>query len=1028
MDEPGETRTTEPEAAQADADVVVVGSGFGGAVAACRLAQAGFAVVLLERGRRYESGDFPPLPGSGDLLPDSRRWLWGPEHGLWDVEDLGEIVSMTAAGYGGGSLIYANVHLRPPRQVFDERWPRAYQQRRGLDDYFDLVASMLEVAPLDENQLPKVSAFEGAAKREKRTTFHPPLAIRRKTGPNQHGVLQRACIDCGACCTGCPVRAKNTLDLNYLALAERHGTRALTQCEVVGLEQRADKAWVVRYVDHLAATTKVLIGSNVFLCAGATHSTRLLFRWEHERHKGRQEESRRESDSLIGVGFSPGGDALGMVYDTKERVEPSRGPTITTSVVQWQDAAKGRFFLLQDGGYAEQLARLSGLLRAPAWVGRNRLTRSSAPIVSADPRQVASAAVDTEVPSMIDQLLDALSSRLIDESLGSHRQDFASFIKELQGPLLLSAVVERTIELAVLERYRRGLLTAWISKDSRLMKWLVKVDKCALNMLYGGVSALTDHASLALLTAGGLSRHEIVKRVLGYEDIGAQHRLMLLAMGRDAAPGLLEYDPTQDKLLADLDLFYLVPGYSEQERLMADIAGSLGGELRTNPAWTFLGKPITVHNQGGCPMADSADQGVTDPDGKVYGVEGLYVMDGGVLCASVGVNPSATIAAVAERNVLTFINSQKRYREAPWPGAHADAGAREYLRHVQAAKEWKVRSAKWHIEPPPPRESPPRESPPREFPLGIHRYRAQPLGIAFDEEMRGYIAKTDDLLNPPDKPKRDVHSLTEDEYLALERRGRPSHPVCARLSVQAPSLARFIEDERHRLRITGTVDIRLPGEDTPRQIRVRGHLELFVQRRKPHALSSRQWMRRKAQEHFTGVTYGAGRLEPGALAPKAQADEQFMLYELTLVDAPGWRLTGYKRLSDKPGLQAWRDLSCLHIKLWRLKADQEYGELMAAGAIRVDLMDFLSKQLPSIRATGTVDPARRVWAAGRFATYFFGTLQRVYFAEFNTALKTLFGSNSAKVERGEHSPYFSDLPTPRDLAVDDVWDPEDAEP
>ncbi len=998
------------------ADVVVVGSGFGGAVSACRLSQAGLDVVILERGRRYEHGDFPPLPSSDELLPDTRRWLWGPEHGLWDVEDLGEITSVTAAGYGGGSLIYANVHLRPPRTVFDERWPEAYRGRGGLDEYFDLAASMLEVRPLPEGELrPKSAQFEQAASALGREPFRPPLAISRQNGPNVHGVDQRACNSCGACCTGCPIRAKNTLDLNYLAIAERHGARARTQCEVIDLEQQSDEAWVVHYVDHFEATKKRIVARHVFLCAGSTHSTRLLLRWDHKRLARRQSGAQRysaASNSLIGVGFSPGGDAVGVVYDTDRKAAPSRGPTITTSVVQWQDSAKGRFFLLQDGGYAEQLARLVGTLRAPLWVGRNRLTRSPNDAREHGPNR-SSKTGRSELPSVLDQVLDASSSRLLDAALRGHRQDLLAFVKEAQAPALLPDVVERTVELAVIERYARGLLTGWIREDSRLMKWLVGIDKWVLHRLYGGFSALSDHAAAALLSGGGRSRQQLAQRVLGYDDTGAEYRLMLLAMGRDAAPGLLEYDPEHDRLIADLDLYHLVPGYSEQERLMADFATTLGGELRTNPAWSFLGKPITVHNQGGCPMSDEPDEGVTDANGKVHGVEGLYVMDAALFCTSVGVNPSATIAAIAERNVLAFINAHERFANGRWPDAYSDDGAREYARQRQSAEAWAERAKSWQLEPPATKAK---------------GYRARPLGITFAEEMRGYVHTTDDLLLRADGSRRDPRSLTDDEYLMLERRGRPEYPVCAKLVLRAPSLARFIEDERHRLWIEGTVELRLPGEKVPKRRTVTGHLELFVRRRKPYALTEDQSRRRRAQRRLSGIDYGAVPDDARAPAPVAEGDEQFMLYALDLDDAPGWRMTGFKRLSDKPGPQAWRDVSCLYVKLWRPDDSGKPSEVVAAGAVRVDLVDFLSKQVPSIQATGSDDPARRVWAAGRFASYFFGTLQRVYFPEFNAAVESLFGTNSAKLERGLHSPYFSDSVLARDLDARDSNEAEAEKP
>lgn len=123
-----------------------MGSGFGGAVAACRLAQAGVDVAILERGRRFELGSFP-RPARAYLRSVARRhdvtsWQRG---GAYDVRPLNDVFVVQAAGYGGGSLIYANVQMRPPPDVFDEGWPRGYTRAR-LDPYYDLVAHMLDVS------------------------------------------------------------------------------------------------------------------------------------------------------------------------------------------------------------------------------------------------------------------------------------------------------------------------------------------------------------------------------------------------------------------------------------------------------------------------------------------------------------------------------------------------------------------------------------------------------------------------------------------------------------------------------------------------------------------------------------------------------------------------------------------------------------------------------------------------------------------------------------------------------------------
>jgi cholesterol oxidase len=188
---------------------IVVGSGFGGAVAACRLAQAGVDVAILERGRRFTFGTFPRVEGAG---VDSMLWQRG---GAYDVRPLNDVLVVQAAGYGGGSLIYANVQMRPPVAAFHEGWPRAYS-RTALDPY-DLVAHMLDIRPVEKDpatgELPhKTRLMEEAASRLGRRAqfFRPNLAVRfdgagEAPSPNRFGALQSGCIHCGECDIGCNI-------------------------------------------------------------------------------------------------------------------------------------------------------------------------------------------------------------------------------------------------------------------------------------------------------------------------------------------------------------------------------------------------------------------------------------------------------------------------------------------------------------------------------------------------------------------------------------------------------------------------------------------------------------------------------------------------------------------------------------------------------------------------------------------------------------------------------------------------------
>src|SRR5215210_1429749 len=101
---------------------VVVGSGFGGGVAACRLAERGWRVCVLERGRRFGRGDFPDRP------EQAPRVVWHPRAnpgGMFDLRLMRDVAVLCAAGVGGGSLVYANVQLRAPAEAFEQDWPEA---------------------------------------------------------------------------------------------------------------------------------------------------------------------------------------------------------------------------------------------------------------------------------------------------------------------------------------------------------------------------------------------------------------------------------------------------------------------------------------------------------------------------------------------------------------------------------------------------------------------------------------------------------------------------------------------------------------------------------------------------------------------------------------------------------------------------------------------------------------------------------------------------------------------------------------
>jgi cholesterol oxidase len=345
---------------RASADAVVIGSGFGGSVCACRLAQAGQQVVLLERGRRYGRGEFPRDP---DLM--NGGWLWTRGQGLFDIRPLNDVCVVQAAGYGGGSLVYANVAYRPPADLFAAGWPAGYS-RDELNPYYDLAAYMLDVAPIAAGQPnpvpPKTLLMEKVADElgRREQSFRPNLAI--NFGPpdqpviNRFGVEQSGCTHCGECDIGCNVGAKNTLDMNYLAVAERAGAEVATRCEVTHIARDGDR-YVVHYQDHQSGAVARITAPAVFVCAGAINSTELLLRSrDHYR-------TLPDLSEWLGRRYSANGDFLAFAFDTQAMDDPGRGPTITTALVYDDRSPTERtWFVLEEGGYPNLIAGLLQLL------------------------------------------------------------------------------------------------------------------------------------------------------------------------------------------------------------------------------------------------------------------------------------------------------------------------------------------------------------------------------------------------------------------------------------------------------------------------------------------------------------------------------------------------------------------------------------------------------------------------------------------------------------------------------------------
>jgi cholesterol oxidase len=312
--------------------VVVIGSGFGGSITACRLAQAGRSVCVLERGRRWRNTEFPRSPAQVD-----REAFWDAasgRHGLLEYRAFRGMHVIQGCGVGGGSLHYFNVHLRPPPQIFeDPRWP-AGVTADALAPYYALARDMLDAGPLKPpagRGLPtRTTTFQEACRGTGRDPELVEIAVYTGSGRRSPhgGVQQLPCDYSGDCALGCATHAKNSLDLNYLALAERHGAQVhpLHQADVI--EPSPDGGYRLGF-DHLdpdrpgQSHRGWVSAETVIIAAGTLGSNTLLLRCR-DLHGTLPNVS-----PMLGQRFSGNGDMLLAGTLTDRDVDSTRGPSIT---------------------------------------------------------------------------------------------------------------------------------------------------------------------------------------------------------------------------------------------------------------------------------------------------------------------------------------------------------------------------------------------------------------------------------------------------------------------------------------------------------------------------------------------------------------------------------------------------------------------------------------------------------------------------------------------------------------------------
>lgn len=325
--------------------IVVIGSGYGGAISACRLAMAGCPVCLLERGAEWEPGTFP------DSFIGLQEHTNRPCHplGLYEYLRFSDIDVIKGCGLGGTSLINAGVAFRPDADYFvrsDSRWPKAIQEEwiaGTMLKYYERAEKALGSQPHPHGmELGKVRAMKMRADQLSGADFGlVNINVTFQDGRNQFGVEQSRCTDCGDCMTGCNVRAKNTLYMNYLPAAKQHGAEIYTGIKVDLIEKsKTGSGYVVHYrhvqEDEEEREMHRIEAQFVVLSAGSLGSTEILLR----SHAAGLPASR-----MLGTRFSANGNFFGAAYNSEnvtdvlgfgnhddERSQIKAGPAIASAI------------------------------------------------------------------------------------------------------------------------------------------------------------------------------------------------------------------------------------------------------------------------------------------------------------------------------------------------------------------------------------------------------------------------------------------------------------------------------------------------------------------------------------------------------------------------------------------------------------------------------------------------------------------------------------------------------------------------
>jgi cholesterol oxidase len=316
-----------------DFDYLVIGSGFGGSVSALRLSEKGYAVGIVERGRRWRSEDFPKTNWN------LRKYLWAPLlrcFGIQAITVLRDVMVLHGCGVGGGSLVYANTLLVPPDEVFaDPCWSALGNWKDDLAPHYATAQRMLGATTARCQTETDQMLREIADEMKCGDTYHPTevgvfFGEPGKSVPDPYfggrGPARAGCVECGGCMVGCRHDAKNTLDKNYLYLAEQLGACVLAEHEVLDIRELPAGGYAVetrRITDLFFKRRRVLRSRGIVLSGGVLGTVPLLL-------KCRQRGSLPRLSAALGTFVRTNSEALVAATSRRRDVDFSRGIAIAS--------------------------------------------------------------------------------------------------------------------------------------------------------------------------------------------------------------------------------------------------------------------------------------------------------------------------------------------------------------------------------------------------------------------------------------------------------------------------------------------------------------------------------------------------------------------------------------------------------------------------------------------------------------------------------------------------------------------------